>query len=335
VARVAVDLLGGDGAPAAVVDGVLLALAADPDLTVALVGPSDVAGAELAARGAPERARLHLVQASEVVGMDEDPARAVRAKRDATVRVAAALVRDGVADATVSVGSTGAALAAAVFTLGRLPGVTRPGLAVVVPAARGPLVLLDAGATVECGHDLLVQFALAGSAYAQVRLGVDRPRVGLLSIGAEAGKGDALRKAAHALLADLPIRFVGNVEAHAVPLGGHADVVVTDGFTGNVLLKGLEGTVAAVAEAAAHEGQELPALEAFAHRWDADGQGGGVLLGVDGVAVVGHGSSSPRGVASCVAAAAQAHREQLVPRVRSAMSDLVARRRAKAGMAWA
>lgn len=336
--RVAVDLLGGDDAPLAVVEGALLALAGRPGLSVTLVGPPEVAEPLLAAAEPAARGRIHLFPASQAVGMGEDPARAVRAKRDATVRVAARLVRDGAADATVSVGSTGAAVAAAVFTLGRLPGVTRPALALLVPAPPGPVVLLDVGANVECAPDLLAQFALAGAAYAGVRLGLSAPRVGLLSVGTEPGKGDPLRRDAAKLLAELPIAFVGNVEGYAVPLGGAADVVVTDGFTGNVLLKGLEGAVRAVATmlgpdlAQAGERHLVAAFARAAAAFAPETQGGAVLLGVGGVVVVGHGSSSPCAVASCIAAAAFAHEVELVPKLRPAMADLVARRRAKAGL---
>ncbi len=334
--RVALDLLGGDHAPESVVDGALLVRSRTPDVELVLVGPVDVAEALLAERGAAGAFRL--VAASQVVGMDEDPARAIRSKRDATVRVAARLVRDGEADAVVSVGSTGAALAAAVFTLGRLRGVTRPALAAVIPSAAGPLVFLDAGATTDATPEMLAQFALAGAAFASVRLGIAEPRVGLLSIGEEAGKGDELRKAAYDALAALPLRFVGNVEGGDVPHGGKADVVVTDGFTGNVLAKGLEGAAtmltAAVLEAltatperrAAAE-QLLPALSEATGGMSPEVLGGAVLLGVDGVVVVGHGSSTPEGVASCVRVAAQAAREGLVPRIATALSDLLDRTR--------
>ena len=335
--RVALDLLGGDHAPEAVVDGALLAVDRDPGLEVVLVGPVELAGSLLADRGAVGRFRL--VAASQVVGMDEDPARAVRAKRDATVRVAARLVRDGGvagADAMVSVGSTGAALAAALFTLGRIRGVSRPALAAVIPAKAGPLVFLDAGAGVDATCEQLVQFALAGAAFAEVRLGLAAPRVGLLSIGEETGKGDELRKAAHAALAALPLDFVGNVEGSDVPYGGRADVVVTDGFTGNVLAKGLEGAAAmlrevlgealtATPERAAVAELLLPALDEATAGMSADQLGGAVLLGVKGVVVVGHGASSPDGVASCLAVAAQAAREGLVPRIGAALGDLLDR----------
>jgi glycerol-3-phosphate acyltransferase PlsX len=277
--------------------------------------------------------RITVVGATQRIAMGEDPVRAVRSRRDASVRVASRLVRDGQADATVSVGSTGAAMAAALFTLGRLPGVTRPPLAVVIPASRGPVILLDAGATVEAGPDLLLQFALAGAAYAQVHLGIAEPSVGLLSVGSEAGKGDPVRKEAARLLeelfAGLPVRFVGNVESAAVAIGGVVDVVVTDGFTGNVLLKGMEGAVAAVLRAAVDE-LDPPALEALgriSRRLGPDGQSGAVLLGVNGVVVVGHGASSPAAVTSCVGAAAQAVREGLLPRLTAAMGGLVERRR--------
>ena len=326
--RVALDLLGGDTAPDAVVDGALLALDESPDLRVVLVGPLERArGLVEHRRAVPDR--LTFAGATQVVGMDEDPARAVRAKRDATVRVCARLVRDGDADAMVTIGSTGAALAAAVFTLTRLRGVARPPLAAVIPAAAGPLVFLDAGATVEAGPDLLASFALVGAAYARVRLGVDEPRVGLLTVGEEAGKGDAVRKAAHAALAALPVRFVGNVEGRDVPQGGVADVVVTDGFTGNVLAKGLEAAAATVTAAVhAHltsvgaPAEVLDAVPGATAHMHPDVLGGAVLLGVKGVVVVGHGASSARGVASCVATAAQAAQDGLVERTAVALEDL-------------
>lgn len=295
--RVALDLMGGDDAPASVVDGALLAAASQPDVQIVLVGPLALAERLLQERGAA--GRLTVVDATQAVGMDEDPARAVRAKKDATVCVAHRLVRDGDCDAAVSVGSTGATLASAVLALGRLTA--RPALAVVVPAVAGPVVLLDVGATAESTADQLVQHALLGTAYARVALGLDDPRVGLLNIGEEPGKGDQLRKDAFAALVVAPIRFVGNVEGHDVALGGKADVVVTDGFTGNVLLKGMEGATARAG------GVGLP--------------GTAILLGVGGVSVVGHGSSSAQEVAECVSSAALAVRDGLVTRLRTALEE--------------
>jgi len=335
--RIALDLMGGDHAPDAVVDGALLVTDELPDVQVVLVGPAGAAAALLAERGRP--GALEAVEATETVGMDESPALAIRAKRDASVRVCARLVRDGQADAMVSVGSTGATLAAAVLTLGRLAGVTRPPLAAVIPARTGPLVFLDAGANPQASCDLLAQYALAGAAFATVRLGIAQPRVGLLTNGEEAGKGDDIRKEAYDVLARLPIRFVGNVEGRDVPMGGVADVIVTDGFTGNVLVKGLEGATRMMTEllhgalsgtpereAAAKE--LLPAIGDATARLSPDVLGGAVLLGVDGVVVVGHGSAGPRAVASCVRVAVQAAREGLVPKVAAALADLVEARRA-------
>lgn len=280
--------MGGDRAPASVVDGALLA-AREPGVEVVLVGPPDVAARLLDERGAD----LRVVAASQHVAMDEDPARAVRTKKDATVRVAARLVRDGDADVVVSTGPTGAVLAAAVLTLGRLA--PRPALAVVVPTAAGPVVLLDAGATSESTVAQLVAHASLGTAYARA-LGVADPRVGLLNVGEEPGKGDQLRKDAFVALSEAPIRFVGNVEGHDVALGGKADVVVTDGFTGNVLLKAVEGAVRRGG------GEELPVS--------------GLLLGVDGLCLVGHGAAGPEDVAEVIAAAVRAHRGGLLDAVR-------------------
>ena len=311
-ARVALDLMGGDAAPDAVVEGALLAADERPEIQIVLVGPEEVAAEQLSARGASQR--FEVVNASESVGMTEDPARAVRAKRDATVRVAARLVRDNLADATVSVGSSGAALAAALFTLGRLPGVTRPAIAVEIPTPNGRVVLVDGGANPDAGPDLLAQFALTGAAYAH-SIGIERPRVGLLSIGREPGKGDDLRRHAFDLIKALPLDFAGNVEGHDVALGGPADVVVTDGFTGNVLLKGIEGTL--------RRGGAL----------DPDDHGGAILLGVNGIAILGHGDSSPRAVAAAIYRAADAVTCDLLGRLTTTLDDLVARRRHLAGLA--
>jgi phosphate acyltransferase len=280
------------------------ALAADPDLEAVLVGPPAVAADVLAA--APQfSARVTVLPAAERVRMDEQPARAVRAKRDATVVVAMRALREGSVDAVVSVGSTGATMAAAVTLLGRLPGISRPALAAVLPAPRSPVVLLDVGANTGATAELLVQFALAGAAFARVRLGLPAPRVGLLNVGSESGKGDAVRRAAGArleqALRDAQATFVGNVEADAVALGGSADVVVTDGFTGNVLIKGIEATADALAHALAAAGDDEACVRLASFRPEA--QGGTVLLGVDGVVVVGHGASDAPAVAACIAAA--------------------------------
>ncbi len=328
--RIAVDLLGGDGAPESVLSGVAVALRRDADLHVTLVGPP-----QLAQRPEPDThdiaGRSTVVPATQVVGMDEDPLRGVRTKLDSTVCVAARLVRDGAADAMVSIGSTGAAMAATVFNLGLLAGLTRAALVVTVPSAAGPVVLLDVGATAAPAADRLAQHAMIGAAYATARLGIPEPRVGLLTIGEEVGKGDRVRRHAAALLAALPVAFVGNVEGDDVPRGGRADVIVTDGFTGNILLKGMEGTYALLAglvaqEMAQHGESARRAVSAATDHLHPERIAGALLLGVNGVVVVGHGASSPRAVAACIAQAASAVRDGVLPRLRDALAALMADR---------
>ena len=337
-------MMGGDSAPGTTVDGALCAVRADPLLRVVLVGPRDVAVRLLHAGGGSDRVTVE--DATQVVGMGEDPVRAVRAKRAASVRVAARLVRDGDADAFVSAGSTGATVAAALFTIGRVRGMARIALAVVVPAADAPVILLDAGASPEVTVEGLTQHAVAGSAYARVRLGLDAPRVGLLSIGEEAGKGDDVRKRAYEELSRLDdIDFVGNVEGGDVATGGRADVVVTDGFTGNVLLKGMEGAIAMATAALASAIGADPALRqaatllrpAFAHAAgsiDPDRHGGAVLLGVDGVTVVGHGASSATSIRASVTVAADAVRSGALATVADAIGRSAARSRLGRAAGW-
>jgi glycerol-3-phosphate acyltransferase PlsX len=309
-ARIAVDLLGGDEAPAVVVGGVLAALDADPLLTVLLAAPR--ADGERAIAAAPERvrSRLSVLPATEAVEMGE-AALAVRSQEDATVRVALRALRDSGADAVVTVGSTGAAVASAVLDLGRLPGVDRPALAVVVPSATGPLVLLDVGAGVRADPLLLVQHGLLGAAYAATVLGMEVPRLGLLSTGTEVGKGGSTRREAAARLAEAcaeaPVAFVGNVEGHHVPLGGPADVVVTDGLVGNALLKGIEGAIEMIR-------RRTGAVPGFGR----DAGRAAALLGVPGTVVVGHGAADGDDVAACVALAAESFR-------RGAGDDIAAR----------
>ncbi len=335
--RVALDMMGGDSAPEAIVDGALCAVHEQPGLRITLVGPVDVAERLLAGR--PGGEWIERVAASEAIGMDEHGVRAVRAKSASSVAVAARLVRDGQADAMVSAGSTGAAVAAALFGLGRIPGMSRAALAVVVPAGAGPVVLLDAGASTDASADMLWQLATVGSEYARIRLGIDHPRVGLLSIGEEARKGDDLRKQAFNVLSRAEgLTFVGNVEGGDVATGGRADVVVTDGFTGNVLLKGMEGAVAMAtaalasaigADPALQQAAELlrPAFDEAAASIDPEQHGGALLLGVYGVVVVAHGASTPRALASSIEVAADAVRGSVVSAITRAMEGAVSPQR--------
>jgi glycerol-3-phosphate acyltransferase PlsX len=318
---VAVDLFGGDRGPEVVADAALALLDEGAGVDLVLVGPKALADPLLAARGLTDR--VEVVVADDHVRMDEDAVSSVRARSGASVRVAADLVRDRRAHATVSIGHTGAALAAATFSLGRLPGVTRAAVAVLVPGLDHDVVLLDAGGTPDATPELLAQFARTGSAFATAIGLSDTPRVGLLTIGTEIGKGDQLRRSADVLLRDLPIHYIGGVEGRDVALGGPADVIVTDGFTGNVVLKALEGAVD-VAAARIGAAYDDPAPAHAAIRDLAVGaHAGAVLLGVDGISVVGHGASDADEVAACVRLAARAARHDLVARTSAAFASSV------------
>ena len=274
--NVALDAMGGDDAPAVTVAGALRA-AAD-GVGVTLVGQSDALERELAQAGGT----LPIVDAPDVVGMDEDPILAVRTKPQCSVRVACQLVADGQAGAVLSAGSTGATLAAGLLTLGRSPGVRRPVVAAVLPTGHGPgVVLVDAGGSMDVQPEALVGYATMATAYAVV-LGVPTPTIGLLNVGEEPGKGTALAKAAFELLGAVP-GFVGNVEPSAV-LSGAVDVVVTDGFTGNVFLKTIEAT------APPHDG---------------GGDAAAMLLGVNGEVLVAHGAATADDVARALRRASQ------------------------------
>lgn len=320
---VAVDAMGGDRAPGEIVEGACQA-ARELGVPVLLVGD---AGYLSRFEGEPG---VSVQAASEVVGMEEDPGRTVRVKRDSSMVRCAEAVSEGRACAMVSAGNTGAAMASALLRMGRLSGVSRPAIATVIPVPGStPTVLLDSGANVDCTAQMLVQFAQMGHALATERFGIAEPRVGLLSIGEEPTKGNALVKEAHALLAagaaGPEVRFVGNVEGRDV-MSDHVDVVVTDGFTGNVVLKTLEGGVKAVvggvlaALTSAEEikqasKQVLPALAPLAAELDPDTYGGAVLLGVSGVCVISHGSSGARAIVSAVNVAHHAVQERLVARI--------------------
>ena len=322
--------MGGDDAPARVVEGALLAIR-ELGLALELVGP--VAELEPRLAREPDRARLSLtlVDAPEHVGMADRPRDALR-KRATSIRVAVERVRTGEVSGLFSAGHTGATVVAAVAGLGLLPGVDRPALAVTIPTARGQAVLLDVGATVDCQPAHLRQFAAMGCAYAQVALGKAAPRVGLLSIGEEALKGDQLTREAFRALETSGLQFVGNIEGCNL-FDGDADVIVCDGFTGNVALKISEGVVDAVAAMLREElaasaltrlGAALarPAFRRFARRVDASEFGGAPLLGVNGLCLVGHGRSSARAVRNGIALASRFAAESLVPRLADAVARL-------------
>ena len=309
---IAVDAMGGDNAPGAIVAGARRAVD-ELGIPVVLVGRA----ADLGDTGG-----LEVIEASEVIAMDADPGSSVRKMKDSSLVRAAEAVRDGKASAMVSAGNTGATMASALLRMGRIKGVQRPAIAtpIPVPGADTPTVLLDAGANSECNADWLVQFAQMGAVFARQRFGIASPRVGLLSIGEESTKGNPLVKETHKLLAEgswigeTGAQFIGNVEGRDI-MTDDVDVVVTDGFTGNVALKTLEGSLKSIInsllaafdssdEARAAAAALWPSLMPLYDSLDPENTGGAMLLGVDGVCIISHGSSSDRAMVNAVRVAA-------------------------------
>jgi len=325
---VAVDAMGGDRAPGEIVAGALSA-AEQLDVGILLAGGKDELVALLPDGGAPDG--VEILPTTEVISMHEDPASVVRTKKDSSIVQCARAVREGRAQAMVGAGNTGATMAAGLLRMGRIRGVKRPAIGVPVPApGRAPQLLVDGGATVDCAPEWLVQFALLGRTYSRVRFGIDEPRVGLLSNGEEPGKGDQLRKETFALLDGEP-GFVGNVEGRDL-FTDSVDVIVTDGFTGNVVVKTIEGALRSFASTvfgafdASHETKRAaevvtpPLLEAAAP-YVPDNTGGAVLLGVDGVCVISHGSSSAKAIVNAVRVAADAVENRSVDQLKEAIAD--------------
>jgi phosphate acyltransferase len=306
-ARIAVDLLGGDHAPDVVVDGALRALGADPDLYLLLVGPAVVADRLLGVLDSADRARISIRATRHAVGTSDVHVRASR--HDTTVRAAVTAVADGRADAVVSAGSTAGTVTAAALVLGRLPGVRRPALVATLPAASGPVVLLDVGGSLEARPATLVRHAALGTAFAAVAHAIQPPRVGLLSVGTESGKGDRARRATDPVLMRYPLpaggRYVGLVEGYELATGDHVDVVVTDGFTGNVLLKGIEAAYVMAGGAPAGSGTPRAAT----------------LVGVAGMVVVCHGAALADDVASGIALAAHLHRRAAAAAIAALLAE--------------
>jgi len=312
---IAVDAMGGDHAPEAEVDGAIRAARAYP-VQVILVGREEVIRKELARHDGWRTLAIETVHASEIVTMEDSAAKAVRAKRDSSIRVASRLVRDGMAQGFVSAGNTGAIMATAKMTQGMVHGVDRPALASVFPTVKGTAaVMMDVGANVDCTPQMLAQFAVMGEIYSRVIFGNDNPRVGLLSIGEEEHKGNDLTRTATPLLKTLPLRFIGNVEGRDL-YSGKADVIVCDGFIGNVALKVSEGLVEvirkileqALQETIARKMGYLLARRAFAdfrRRLDYSEYGGAPLLGVKGVCIICHGRSNANAIKNAVRIAAQ------------------------------
>jgi len=305
--RIAVDALGGDNAPREIIAGTVSAADGSPQDHFVLVGKQEAVEPELGQKFADN---ISLRPSGDGVGMDEEPAVTLRANPDASVAVAARMVRDGEADAVFSAGNTGATVAAALLRMGRLEGCRRPAIATMLPFP-SPVVLLDAGATVACRpHDLL-NFAILGGVFAKRYFGLEgEARVGLVNVGEEPGKGNDLAKEAYRLVDDSDLRFVGNVEGRDIGRGV-ADVLVTDGFTGNIVLKTAEGVAreillmvrGALTGGVLHSlaaGILRPRLVGVRDAVDPENYGGSFLLGVNGAVVIGHGNSSARGVESAL-----------------------------------
>jgi glycerol-3-phosphate acyltransferase PlsX len=321
VIRVAVDALGGDRAPAEVVAGAVEAASAE--IQPILFGPAGL-----------DTEGLELVETTQEIGMDEKPAEAVRAKPDSSLVAACRAVGHGEADAIVSAGNTGAMLAACFLELRRLRGVARPAIAVVIPAEPGPSILIDSGANADARPEHLLQFAHMGSVFSEEVLGVRNPKVRLLSIGEEPEKGNQLTLDAHALLEGAEgLNFAGNTESRDL-LRGAADVVVCDGFTGNVALKLMEGTIKAVLDALREEITSSrrgrvgglivrPAARALRKRLDPETYGGAYLLGLRGLAVIAHGNSSRRAIANAIRLAARGVEHDVVGRLAQRLPERV------------
>jgi glycerol-3-phosphate acyltransferase PlsX len=304
--------MGGDHAPDEIVAGAVKA--AEDGIDVLLAGPEERLHKLLAEHGAT--GNIEVVDAPDVIAMDDhDPARAVRNKPTASISVASRLVKEGRADGVFSAGSTGAALAGAVLHIGRVRGVARPAIAIILPFEPSPTVLLDAGANADVRPEHMAGFGVLGAIFAKVRLGVDDARVGLLNVGEEPGKGSELAKEAFTLLEAAGLNFIGNVEGRDIP-SDRVDVVVTDGFTGNVALKLLEGFAkflmeqllgifTATDEAKAAADVVMPALLELAQTLRPETHGGAHLLGVKGACIIGHGSSNAEAVRAALRIASQ------------------------------
>lgn len=308
--RIAVDGMGGDFAPLNVVEGVADAVKTLPGVNIALVGHKDKLTPLMKEHKIFDHPEVELVHAEQVVEMDDPSTAAIRAKKNSSITVAATLVAKGEADAVVSAGHTGAAVAATKVKMRMLPGVDRPAIAIIMPAVNGPFILIDAGANIDSKPINLAQFAIMGEAFARLAFSTLRPKIGLLSVGDEASKGNDLTKETFNMLSEMPINFIGNVEGNAL-YSKAADVIVCDGFIGNILLKSTESMAKAAmfwmkeaftknplrktgAILLKNAFRELKAIG------DSEEYGGARLLGVNGICIIGHGSSSPKAIRNAI-----------------------------------
>lgn len=315
--RLALDAMGGDHAPGPIVGGAVQAVRADPELRLVLVG--DRAQVEPLLPDGPERERLEFYHCTQAVGMDEKPVVALRTKPDSSIKRCWELLASKQVEGIVSAGNTGAMVAGGHFAKCVLPAVHRPGIATVLPSEKGPCVVVDVGANPEAKPEHLFQYGIMGAAYAKYILEVDSPRIGLMNVGEEEGKGNPVAKETHALLSKLGDRFKGNVEGRDVQKGT-TDVVVCDGFVGNILLKYSEGVFSflmktvqteVLSHLTADKEKILAAWKAMAVKYDYATYGGAPLLGIDGACIICHGSSGERAIKNALRVAAQFARVQL------------------------
>ncbi|MEN6326567.1 MAG: phosphate acyltransferase PlsX [Syntrophomonas sp.] len=305
--KIAVDVMGGDYAPVEVIAGAIKWIQENDDQII-MVGQEELIKDELT-KYVYDASRLSIVNAREVIAMDESPATAIRRKKDASIVVTSKLVKEKQADALVSCGSTGAQMAAAIFILGRMEGVERPPIVAAIPNMKGKnTLLIDVGANVDCKAKQLLQFAILGKAYASF-LGIADPRIALLNNGEEESKGNSLSVETHALLKEQPdLNFVGNIEGREL-FSGYSDVVICDGFIGNIALKTMEGMAMFMARLITEETGQLPS---FFSRLDYTKAGGAPLLGINGVSIVCHGSSQKEAVFNGIRIAAECVSRQMV-----------------------
>jgi glycerol-3-phosphate acyltransferase PlsX len=322
--RIAVDIMGGDFAPQVIVEGAVKAATENPQLQIILVGKSEVLQTLSALPN-----NVSTVMAATVMGMDE-PVENLMGKKDSSIWVASKLVKDGAADAVVSAGSTAAQMACGLLLFGRIAGISRPALATVIPTARGGKILLDVGANADCTALMLLQFALMGDIYAKIVLGIDDPQVALLSNGSEAGKGNKLAVEAHNLLEASGVNFIGNREGRDVAAGNY-DVLVTDGFTGNVVLKLMEGLSSTLFSIIKEELQKSanrkiggmlvrPAFKDIKKSMDYAEYGGAPLVGVKGISIICHGSSNAKAIKNAIKVAEKCLKGDFVAKINQALN---------------
>ncbi len=326
--KIVLDAMGGDHAPAVNIDGAVETVQQTNDIEVILVGDESAVRKELKSRKFKSE-RISVVHASQVVEMHESPAVAIRKKKDSSIRVGLNLVKEGRADAFVSAGHSGAIMGTSLLLLGKSTGVDRPAIATVMPTIRDSIILLDVGANVDCKPENLKQFALMGNTYCKLILGREKPKIGLLGIGEEDIKGNELTKEAFKLIKQSHLNFLGNIEGKDI-FSGKADVVVCDGFTGNIALKLSEGLAEAILKMLKREIAQItagrigylllkPAITNFKKRTDYDEYGGAPLLGINGTSIISHGRSSSKAIRNALKVA----NEFSGKRVYEAISDAI------------